>query len=262
VDFLSPDGEIGAPLQAAGFLAMVLAGALVLACPLISRARQTGPAGLASCLWRFDIALAVSLAGLAVLNLVDHAIRPLAGVYRPEVGDGGLVENLTVTLMLFPVAIFLGARLTGSGQTRHFGPTFMTLVSLVLIAAFGEEVSWGQHWFGLAVPEAIASTNLQSEINLHNYVRPGVMEAIYFAAGLVLLVLAANLRHVLQPAPQAPGFVALKALLVLAAILLCHHVFQELGELAVMAAAFLVWNRIDDGRLTLKPRWLRTLTAY
>ena len=134
MEILSPDGEIGAPLQAAGFLAMLLIGALVLACPLISRVRSAGPAGL-SCLWRFDIALALSLGGLAVLHLVHHAITPMTGVYRPEVGDGGLIENLTVTLMLFPVVVFLGTRLTGSGQTRHFGPVCMALVSLVLIAA-------------------------------------------------------------------------------------------------------------------------------
>ncbi|WP_417470311.1 hypothetical protein [Maricaulis sp.] len=262
MEFLSPDGEIGAPRQAAGFLAMTVTGALVLLAALVSRMWAAGVAGLASSLWRADIALALALAGLAVLNLVDHAIAPLAGVFRPEVGDGGLIENLTVTVMLFPAVIFLARLLTGRIRQGHFGPLVMVALSLVLIAGFGEEVSWGQHWFGLAVPEAIATTNLQSEINLHNYIEPGMMEAIYYVAGLVLLLVAANLRLILQPAPQAPGFLALKALLVLSAVLLCHHVFQELGELAVMVAAFVVWKRIDDGRLQLKPRWLRTLTAY
>lgn len=163
--------------------------------------------------------------------------------------------------MIVPAVIFLGRLLSGKTRTGHFGPVVMIALSLVLIAGFGEEISWGQHWFGLAVPEAIAATNLQSEINLHNYIRPGVMEVIYFMAGLVLLLIAANLRLILQPTAQAPGFLALKALLVLSAVLLCHHVFQELGELAVITAAVLIWKRIDDGRLDLKPRWLQTLTA-
>ena len=261
MEYLSPDGSIGSPLQAAGLLAMALIGALILLRSLVSRTRSAGLGGLASSLWRFDTAVALSLAALAVLNLV-HNFTPLAGVFRPEVGDGGLVENLTITVMLFPAVIFLGHLVTGRSRSGHFGPVVMIVISLVLIAGFGEEVSWGQHWFGLAVPEAIAQTNLQSEINLHNYIRPGVMEAIYFAAGLVLMLIAGNLRLILQPADDAPGFVALKALLVLSAVLLCHHVFQELGELAVITAAFLIWKRLDDGRMTLKPRWLQTVTAY
>ena len=163
--------------------------------------------------------------------------------------------------MVFPAVIFLGHLLTGKPRGGHFGPVVMVVLSLVLLVGFGEEISWGQHWFGLAVPDAIAQTNLQSEINLHNYIRPGLMEAIYFAAGLVLLLIAANLRLILQSAEQAPGFLALKALLVLSAVLLCHHVFQELGELAVITAGFLIWKRIDDGRLALKPRWLRSVVS-
>ena len=261
MDFLSPDGEIGSPLQAIGLAVMMLAGALILARGLVSQTRNAGFGGLVSGLWRYDSAVALSLVALAVLNLVHH-FTPLTGVFRPVVGDGGLIENLTITVLIFPAVIFLGHWLTGKPRGGHFGPVMMIALSLVLLAGFGEEISWGQHWFDLAVPEAIAQTNLQSEINLHNYIAPGTMEAIYFVAGLVLLLIAANLRLILQPADQAPGFLALRALLVLSAVLLCHHVFQELGELAVITAGFLIWKRLDDGRLSLKPRWLRRLTAY
>ncbi|WP_339748200.1 hypothetical protein [uncultured Maricaulis sp.] len=260
MDYLSPDGDIGSPLQAAGLLVMALIGALILARGLVSQTRTAGFGGLVSSLWRYDSVVAISLTALAILNVV-HTFTPLAGVFRPEVGDGGLVENLTVTVMIFPAVLFLGRLMAGKPRAGHFGPVMMVALSLVLVAGFGEEVSWGQHWFGLAVPEAIAQTNLQSEINLHNYIQPGVMEAIYFAAGLVLLLIAANLRLILQPAERAPGFLALKALLVLSAVLLCHHVFQELGELAVITAGFLVWKRLDDGRLEFAPRWLRAITA-
>ncbi|WP_339741561.1 hypothetical protein [uncultured Maricaulis sp.] len=261
MEILSPDGEIGAPLQAIGLLLVMLAGGLILLRSLAARARDTGFDGLVSSLWRYDSAVTLALLALALLNLVNQ-FTPLGGVFRPEVGDGGLIENLTITVMIFPAVIFLAHLLSGKPRGGHFGPSMMIALSLVLLAGFGEEISWGQHWFGLAVPEAIAQTNLQSEINLHNYIAPGTMEAIYFVAGLVLLLIAANLRLILQPADQAPGFLALRALLVLSAVLLCHHVFQELGELAVITAGFLIWKRLDDGRLSLKPRWLRRLTAY
>ncbi|WP_417496511.1 hypothetical protein [Maricaulis sp.] len=261
MEILSPDGEIGSPLQAIGLLLVALAGGLILLRGLAVQIRQTGFDGLAASLWRYDSAVALTLAALTLLNLAHH-FTPLTGVFRPEVGDGGLIENLTITVMLFPAVIFLGHLITGRPRGGHFGPVLMSALSLVLLAGFGEEISWGQHWFDLAVPEVIAQTNLQSEINLHNYIEPGMMEAIYFATGLALLLIAANLRQILQPAEQAPGFLALKALLVLSAVLLCHHVFQELGELAVITTGFLIWKRLDDGRLSLKPRWLQTVTAY
>ncbi|SDM44303.1 hypothetical protein [Maricaulis salignorans] len=261
MEILSPDGEIGSPLQAIGLLLVTLAGGLILLRGLAAQARDTGLGGLVTSLWRYDSAVALALVALALLNLVNQ-FTPLTGVFRPEVGDGGLIENLTITVMIFPAVIFLAHLLSGKPRRGHFGPSMMTALSLALLAGFGEEISWGQHWFGLAVPDAIAQANLQSEINLHNYIPPGMMEAIYFATGLVLLLIAANLRQILKSTEQVRGLLALRALLVLSAVLLCHHVFQELGELAVIIAGFLIWKRLDDGRLSLKPRWLKTLTAY
>tara|TARA_R110000868_G_scaffold35549_1_gene127351 strand:- start:9990 stop:10769 length:780 start_codon:yes stop_codon:yes gene_type:complete len=254
---LSPDGVIGSPLQAFGFLAIVLAGALVLLHAWLGQIRQGNGLGA---LWRPDMALVVCFAALALLNLYHHSIAPLVGVFRPEVGDGGLIENLTITVMIFPVILFAANRLLRK-PARHFGPAFMIAVSAALIVGFGEEISWGEHWFGLAVPDAIAETNLQGELNLHNYIRPGMMEALYYGVALVLLLIAGNLRLVLAGEVSAPGRLGLKALLVLSAALLSHHVFQELGELVTIITAFLIWQRIDDRRLALKPRWLHQVTA-
>jgi hypothetical protein len=38
----------------------------------------------------------------------------------------------------------------------------------VLVLAFGEETSWGQHFFEFEVPESIREVNEQQEFNLHN----------------------------------------------------------------------------------------------
>lgn len=259
-NLLSPDGVIDSPLQATGLLVMLFAGMLILLRGFASEWRTAGAISSLASLWRLDTLMAVSFGVLAGLNLFHHALAPLQGVFRPEVGDGGLIENLTITVMIFPVVIFIASWLGGAPR-RHFGFIFMSALSIVLIVGFGEEVSWGQHWFGLAVPRAIAETNLQAEFNLHNYIRPGMMEALYYGVGLVLLLVAGNLRLILQPDAQTPGMLPLKALLVLSAIMLSHHVFQELGELILIVTAFLVWLRLEDGRMQLRPRWLQKVTA-
>ena len=255
---LSPDGVIGSPLQAFGFLAIVLVGALMLLHTWLGQIRHGRGLGA---LLRLDMVLAVCFAALAVLNLYHHSITPLNGVFRPEVGDGGLIENLTITVMLFPVILFAASRLQRT-PGRHFGPVFMVLVSAALIIGFGEEISWGEHWFGLAAPDAIAETNLQGELNLHNYIRPGMMEALYYGVAMVLLLIAGNLRLVLAGDVSQPDRLGLKALLVLSAAMLSYHVFQELGELVTIVTAFLIWKRLDDGRLSFKPRWLQTVTTW
>jgi hypothetical protein len=258
LDFLSPDGQIGSPLQALGFAVVILIGAGVVLHGLDARRRAHGLAQAGRSLLRFDTMIVLTLGALAILNLVHHAIMPLGGVFRPEVGDGGLIENITITMMAIPVLWFLHGLVTGK-TTSQLGPIGMSLVSILLLVGIGEEVSWGQHWFGYDVPEAIASTNLQAELNLHNYVAPGMMEALYFGAGCVLLALAANLNALMQDFDQADGMLALKALLVLSAILMSHHVFQELAELAVILSAVLIWKRLDDGRLAFRPGWMQAV---
>jgi hypothetical protein len=41
-------------------------------------------------------------------------------------------------------------------------------LALFLFVAFGEEISWGQHYLPIKTPDAIARVNSQGEINLHN----------------------------------------------------------------------------------------------
>jgi len=256
----SPDGSLDAPLQAAGFLIACALGLAIGIKVLLRGARQVGSAGMLRQFANPDLLAVLALALLVPLNLFDHAVRPLAGVFRPEVGDGGLVENVTITVLLFPVALAAG-RLLGRTRASAFGPVCLGLTAAILLLAFGEEVSWGQHWFGFTPPEAIARTNLQEEFNLHNYVTPSQMELAYFAAGMMLLVVGARLGSLVEAGDGDTVLLPLRALLVLSAVLMCHHVFQELAELAVIATGFILWNRLDDGRLRLRPAPLRRLAA-
>ncbi|WP_323761486.1 hypothetical protein [Maricaulis sp.] len=256
----SPDGSIDAPLQAFGFL---IATALALAITVNVTVRgfaAVGYHGFARQVVNPDMLALIALIALVPLNLFDHAVVPLAGVFRPEIGDGGLVENLTITVMIFPVVLAI----SGLGQRRGhgaFGPVALTAVAIVLLVAFGEEVSWGQHWFGFTPPEAIARTNLQEEFNLHNYITPGTMETVYYVGGLILLVTGARLGSLIEARNGDTVLLPLRGLLILSGALMCHHIFQELAELAVIVTGFLVWNRLDEGRLEFRPRILRTVAA-
>lgn len=82
-------------------------------------------------------------------------------------GEFGLVENLTLLFLL--VGIVAGARLlirpaTGHGLFRAWA----TLLVLGAVYFAGEEISWGQHFFGWQTPESWAGLNRQAETNLHN----------------------------------------------------------------------------------------------
>jgi hypothetical protein len=259
MEFLSPDGQIGAPLQAAVFLAAIYLAVFLSLAMLTRSIDRRGPGGALRETVRTPSLIILALLALTGLNLVHHAHTPLPGVFRPEVGDGGLIENLTITLMLFLPVAFI-ARLLGHWPHRALGPVIMGLASLALVVAFGEEVSWGQHWFGLTPPPAIAETNLQAEINLHNYITPGVMEALYAGAALVIFLLAASLPLLLQ-STDGSGLLGLKVLLLLCAVLMTHHVFQELAELAVMASAVVIWMRLETGQLEIRPVWARRVLA-
>ncbi|MFY0637394.1 hypothetical protein [Maricaulis maris] len=258
--FFSPDGTIDSPLQALGF-AFALGLALAITVKILWRGvAQIGPVGMIRQSFNLDMLALFALLQLAALNLFDHSVRPLVGVFRPEVGDGGLIENLTILLMLFPV-ILTAERIRQRNRDTAFGGISLAITALILILAFGEEVSWGQHWLGFTPPEAVLQTNLQEEFNLHNYIPPSTMEALYYALGLGLLVLGARLGSIVEARRGDRVLMPLRALLVLSGVLMCHHIFQELAELAVIGTGFLIWNRLDEGRLRFREGPLRTLAA-
>ncbi|WP_291844442.1 hypothetical protein [Maricaulis sp.] len=258
--FFSPDGSIDAPLQAFGF-AVAVALAMAIAVKVLWRGMgRIGPVGMMRQGLDLDMLALFALVQLAALNLFDHTVRPLAGVFRPEVGDGGLIENLTILLMLFPVAL-TAERIWQRNRDTAFGGVCLVATALVLILAFGEEVSWGQHWLGFTPPDAVLQSNLQEEFNLHNYIPPSTMEALYYGLGLGLLVLGARLGSIVEAPRGDRVLLPLRALLLLSGVLMCHHIFQELAELAVIATGFLIWNRMDEGRLRFREGPVRTLAA-
>lgn len=93
--------------------------------------------------------------------------------YAHLVQEDGPAENLTA------IAYFAAAGLTFalSRSTAYWGKNrhLQRLYAMILLASTigfllvgGEEISWGQRIFHFATPEAIADSNRQSELNLHN----------------------------------------------------------------------------------------------
>ena len=147
--------------------------------------------------------LALPLGSLAMRLLV-----PFLGEARCEFlmrNELGLVENATVLFLLpaFVVSVLIFLR-------RHELPRGAGWVMLILgLAALffaGEEISWGQHYFGFDTPRAIAEVNRQQEFNIHNtYSKYGgnllnnvprqLLNVAMFAAIILPLVLLAFRRR-------------------------------------------------------------------
>ena len=83
-------------------------------------------------------------------------------------GEQGIIENYTVIILF--IAIVLGLVAISKMQSFIF-PLFRFWLALLVVGCIyyaGEEISWGQHWFGWGTPEAWMSVNDQGETNLHN----------------------------------------------------------------------------------------------
>ena len=107
-----------------------------------------------------------------VLPVVVAAIPYAARFIGPHTdslmyGEAGVVENLTVLFLL--VAIIAAISFLISNRTKFkFLSVWMGIFLLGAIYYAGEEVSWGQHFFGWSTPEQWTEFNDQQETNLHN----------------------------------------------------------------------------------------------
>lgn len=127
----------------------------------------------------------------AVLSSVVAARLSIPDIYVYEdwvESERGIVENATA-VALFP-AIALGIRGLGYRAVLPAGWLTAWLLLLTAAAVFfaGEEISWGQQWFGWATPEPVAVLNQQGEFNLHNMGKQLTSRTPKFLAGLVVVL--------------------------------------------------------------------------
>jgi hypothetical protein len=206
-----------------------------------------------------EAAFWVGLAGLSAVLVVFIPVNVFAHltgdheswIFGSERFDGGIVETLTI--VFYFCAIFQCIALFRRAETL-FGAASAPLwrgVLLVGAVAFGvmigEEISWGQHWFGWATPEKLAAANLQGETNVHNLMSPRLYDTIYQVLGWLLIgaPAIASLAPIKWPNWSVIAFLRgcfdwpfTFPLMMAAGLLLQHEVFEELSEM-VLALAIL-----------------------
>ncbi len=105
--------------------------------------------------------------------------------------ESGVIENITFVSLL--VAIIATILFLKASVNFRFLKIWMFIFLLGSIYYAGEEISWGQHYFGWATPESWTSVNDQQETNLHN------TAAIFDQIPRTLLSIAALIGGVLIP---------------------------------------------------------------
>lgn len=141
-----------------------------------------------------DLNKAVWLVLPIIVAIMPYAAR-LIGPYTDAYmyGETGVIENITVMFLITAIIacllfLFAKEKIQFSGLKA-----WMILFLLGAIYYAGEELSWGQHFFGWGTPEQWTEFNDQQETNLHN------TAAIFDQIPRTLLSLAALIGGVLIP---------------------------------------------------------------
>jgi len=91
-------------------------------------------------------------------------------VYRIALTAFAVVLHTGTALCLLAAgALFIAAvKHSGNPSDLKAARWPALLLGLALILGAGEELSWGQHWFGFETPKLIKNINPRGELNLHN----------------------------------------------------------------------------------------------
>lgn len=100
----------------------------------------------------------------------------------------GILENYTTPLFLFAgIVLLISSFLVTKRKTLINKPKLLRLslitFSIMLLYIFGEEISWGQNFFGWESFGAFENLNFQRETNLHNFFNP-LFRFVYPTVGI------------------------------------------------------------------------------
>lgn len=139
---------------------------------------------------------------LIFIGCVPAALTwPDPGLFRLlMVSERGIVENLNFAVAVAAAGLAATIAIAARDRAQALLRATAALAAVVLVAWAGEEISWGQHWFGWATPEAYAARNTQGETNLHNLSRdaerlPKLALTIGVYLGGVFWLIYASLRR-------------------------------------------------------------------
>lgn len=88
-------------------------------------------------------------------------------------------------LLLSGLFLIRSIPLKKSIKTKAIALLFFS--GVILLLAFGEEISWGQHFFEWESPEVFEAYNYQDETNLHNFFNP-IFKLAYPTVGILFFV--------------------------------------------------------------------------
>lgn len=129
------------------------------------------------------IILILVVAILAAGIYLFYTSVPRFEVYTEE---DGLVEWLTVLGLLLGCGVSLGRFFRLLRRRSAWFLFVVLMLSVLLFAAAGEEISWGQRILGIKSSEYFVEHNAQGETNFHNLVVDGVkLNKLIFTFGLV-----------------------------------------------------------------------------
>jgi hypothetical protein len=109
---------------------------------------------------------------------------------RPAVE--GILETITTAfLIISSILLLISAfrlRPGNSVLSLRKGAFFsLVIFSLMLLLLVGEEISWGQHFFGFESSDVFTEINFQGETNIHNLFNP-FFPLVYPIAGFIIFI--------------------------------------------------------------------------
>ena len=133
---------------------------------------------------------------LLVIILPIRLISPELYAARID-GELGLIELATPLISIIGFVIGIGTVRLAWNKVERPERIWYLLVTLGCFYFAGEELSWGQHFFGWGTPEYLEQINDQEETNIHNISswfdqKPRLLLELWVLVGGVLMILFAR----------------------------------------------------------------------
>ncbi len=133
-------------------------------------------------------------------SIVLHLIFLLLGNIFDK-GAGSLNESmaeylssllLVISSVILFASIILMKNVRAKKKDKRIIRTFLTVLSLMFLLVFMEEISWGQQFFQWETKGSFSEINFQNETNFHNIIQP-LFKFLYPLGGIGLFMVLLSL---------------------------------------------------------------------